>query len=113
VVDATRHADAALTDEVWAEALATFYSHENISCVARELDGKVVPFLSLFGRMGISAIAHPGFRRTGLIPSGVYYEVKEHHTGLLWWVTDIDYWGYSGGGTNVRFPHWLKGVEDE
>lgn len=93
-------ADKALTVEVFKEACKFFMSHCRVECVVRIEEDNTIPLLSSFGHI-------PWSKK--ILPNGEYVTARNHgREGITWSNIKLDYWGWSGGGTEKRFNHWLK-----
>jgi len=78
VVDATRHADDALTRTTIERALRKFYDKETARCLyKRDGTGRDVPLLTLFGKFDIRKAIE-----RGEMEFGTYYVVLSSRSGL-------------------------------
>lgn len=103
IEDACRLADKTLTDEVFRQACHFFASRRFAYCIVNK---DLQPFFTSFGP--------PRWHNCYLsyskqnYPSGQYYYAFWSKDEVHFSAIKVDYWGYGGGSTDVRFEHWLS-----
>lgn len=108
VVDACKQADKALTCEIFDRACHFFLSRKFAHCIVNK---DMQPFFTSFGppKWVNSYLSYSKQN----YPSGQYYHAYWFKGEVQFSRTDISTYGYSGGGTDVRFEHWLGALDAE